>query len=80
MKSIGKSSELASSKYLGAWPGGSKVYLGATGGLVIGAPTGTDKGTGAVNATALYINNVAVVAGPATTPATLQVYNAQQFL
>ena len=78
MKTIGKTSELASAKYLGVWPGASKAYLGSTGGLVIGAPTGGDKGTGAVNATALYINNVAVSAG-ASTP-TLNIYNAQQFL
>lgn len=35
-------------------------------GVVVGAPTGGDKGVGAVNATGLYINNVAVTAAGIT--------------
>ena len=33
-------------------------------GLIVGAPTGGDKGAGSINASALYINDVPVTAGP----------------
>lgn len=37
--------------------------FGPTGGMVLGAPTGLDKGAGTLNCTGLYINNVAVGTG-----------------
>lgn len=36
-------------------------------GLVVGSPTGTDKGTGTVNATGIYLNGTSLVAGGLTT-------------
>lgn len=35
-----------------------RIYVGA--GLVIGSPTGGDKGAGTINCTGIYVNNVAV--------------------
>jgi hypothetical protein len=39
---------------------------GGTGGLTVGSPTGGDKGLGTVNATAFYVNGVALSAGSGT--------------
>jgi hypothetical protein len=37
---------------------GTRMYLTAAGGLVVGAPTGGDKGAGTINANAVYDDNV----------------------
>jgi hypothetical protein len=39
----------------------------ASGGIIIGSPTGGDKGVGTLNATALYVGGVAVIGGGITT-------------
>lgn len=50
---------------LGVTTGGTKrVTVGP--GVQVGAPTGGDKGAGTINATGLFINNVAVGAGSAS--------------
>lgn len=40
--------------------GTARGYAGSAGGLVWGSPTGGDKGSGAINAEALYVSNSAV--------------------
>jgi hypothetical protein len=41
--------------------------LGNAGGMTVGAPTGGNKGAGTINATGLFVNNVAVSTGATTT-------------
>lgn len=60
-------SGLTSADYCQLWQnaGATLAYMAlwGDGGLTLGTPTGGDKGAGAMNATALYINGVAVTAG-----------------
>jgi len=40
--------------------GASRFSVLAAGGVLVGAPTGGDKGIGTINATALYVNGTAI--------------------
>jgi len=53
---------------------GTTVIAKFQNGLILGAPTGGDKGTGTLNATGLYINNVALT-GLATAAIPLSIAN-----
>lgn len=52
------------------------VTINPTGGVTLGSPTGGDKGAGTLNATNLYVNNVAVGTGNALTGTGLQQFAA----
>lgn len=44
-----------------ATAGVDRLTIGTAGGVIIGAPTGGDKGAGSINAQALYVNNTPVL-------------------
>lgn len=43
--------------------------------MILGSPTGGDKGTGTLNATALYVNNVAVATGTAVPSGMIAIFD-----